>query len=157
MPWFWKKGPDCIHLCVKFFCSKCSFKSLRTLLVFLTKCLSKCPNSTKPPLPWKISGCTPDCRTHAIKTLWCSKIAVIDSSSATLLKRSFHQGGVPVNTKNFQCFSIKVSCELCFRENSQLSTTVPQLYYNEGTWYIIDFLLKISLLRQPIFRKIFRK
>ena len=27
--------------------------------VFLTKWLSKCLNSTKPPLPWKISGCTP--------------------------------------------------------------------------------------------------
>ena len=26
-------------------------------LEFLTKCLWKCPNFTKPPLPWKISGC----------------------------------------------------------------------------------------------------
>ena len=29
-------------------------------IVFLTKYLLKCPNSTKPPLPWKISGCAPD-------------------------------------------------------------------------------------------------
>ena len=28
-------------------------------IVFLTKFLSKCPNSTKPLLPWKISGCAP--------------------------------------------------------------------------------------------------
>ena len=28
-------------------------------LVFLTKCLLKCPSFTKPPLPWKISGCAP--------------------------------------------------------------------------------------------------
>ena len=27
--------------------------------VFLTKCLSKCANPKKPPLPWKISGCPP--------------------------------------------------------------------------------------------------
>ena len=26
---------------------------------FLRKCLSKCPNSKKPPLPWKSSGCAP--------------------------------------------------------------------------------------------------
>ena len=26
-------------------------------LLFLTKCLSKCPRSTKPPLPWNISWC----------------------------------------------------------------------------------------------------
>ena len=28
-------------------------------LVFLTKCLYKCPNPLRPPLPWKFSGCTP--------------------------------------------------------------------------------------------------
>ena len=28
-------------------------------LDFLIKCLSKCPNFTKPPVPWKISGCAP--------------------------------------------------------------------------------------------------
>ena len=28
--------------------------------MFLTQSLSECPYSTKPPLPWKISGCAPD-------------------------------------------------------------------------------------------------
>ena len=27
--------------------------------MFLAKCLSKCPSSMKPPLPWKMSGCMP--------------------------------------------------------------------------------------------------
>ena len=31
-------------------------------LVFLTKCLSKCLSSMKPPMPWKISGCVPALR-----------------------------------------------------------------------------------------------
>ena len=56
------KFPDCIYLCVKFFHSKCSFKSIQekkipnffpagpSFHVFLKKCLSKYPNSTKPPL-----------------------------------------------------------------------------------------------------------
>ena len=40
-------------------------------LAFLMKCSSKCPNSTKPPLPWKSSGCaslrqinSTDCRIY---------------------------------------------------------------------------------------------
>ena len=41
------------------FQSKCSF-TRPFFLEILTKCLSKCPNSRKPPLLWKISGCTPD-------------------------------------------------------------------------------------------------
>ena len=56
------KSPDCIYFCVKFFYSKCSFKSIQEKKIpkfflagpsfheFLKKCLSKYPNSTKPPL-----------------------------------------------------------------------------------------------------------
>ena len=36
-----------------------SFLARLFFLVFLTKYLLKCPNSTKPPLPWNISGCAP--------------------------------------------------------------------------------------------------
>ena len=48
-----------------FFLKKCSFKSIKEkklqkfFLEFLTKCLSECPNFTKPPQPGKISGCAP--------------------------------------------------------------------------------------------------
>ena len=69
-PHFGKKCPDYIHLCVKFSIQNVVLKVSRRknsnifhcgafFLVFLTKCLSKCPNSTKCPLPWKISGCAP--------------------------------------------------------------------------------------------------
>ena len=39
--------------------------------VFLTKSLSKCLNSTKPALPWRISGCAPDmeCTYHKAPTI----------------------------------------------------------------------------------------
>ena len=36
-----------------------------------------------------------------------NKNAVIDSRSATLLKRSFHQGCFPVNTQGFSMFHEK--------------------------------------------------
>ena len=45
------------------------------LLVFLVKCLSKCPSSIKRPLHWKISGCSPTlsissfCKTLHLKSL----------------------------------------------------------------------------------------
>ena len=65
---FAKKGPDCVHPLVKFIIQNVVFRvSTRKnseifpaglfFIEFLTKCLSKCPNFTKPPLPWKISGC----------------------------------------------------------------------------------------------------
>ena len=65
-----KKCPDCGHLWVKFsiqnvvleYLGKITTKFLLAgpfFLVFLTKCLQKCPNPTKPPLPWKKSGCAP--------------------------------------------------------------------------------------------------
>ena len=68
--WFWKKVLDCVHLWVKFSIqnvvlrvsrrkSSKSFSVGPFLHKFLRKCLSKCPNSMKPSLPWKISGCAP--------------------------------------------------------------------------------------------------
>ena len=64
VPWFWKKGPDCIHLCVIFFIQNVVLRVSRkknakvypvglSFLVFLTKCLWKCPNSMKPSWPCK--------------------------------------------------------------------------------------------------------
>ena len=79
-----KKCPDFGKrpwLCPSFH-SKCNFNvilgeklpnlSLRnfSFLVFLMKCLSKCPNSRRLPLPWKISGCAPALRHYSFgKTL----------------------------------------------------------------------------------------
>ena len=64
-----KKIRDCVHLLVKFFIENVvlgvskkttsTFLPAESFFVFLTKCLSKCSRSTKPPLPWKISGCAP--------------------------------------------------------------------------------------------------
>ena len=69
-PDFGKKSPDFFHLWVKLSIQgvvlriswrKNSNISLRGLfsLCFQTKYLSKCPDSTKAPLPWKISDCSP--------------------------------------------------------------------------------------------------
>ena len=69
-PDFGKKGPDCLHLWLKFSIQNVALRVLRKkiiqnfslqgfLFLFLTKCLSKSPNSTKPPMPYKISGCAP--------------------------------------------------------------------------------------------------
>ena len=43
-----KKGPHCVHFGVKFSILNVV---LTFFLCFLTKYLSKCPSSTKPPLP----------------------------------------------------------------------------------------------------------
>ena len=64
-----KKSHDCVHLWVKFSIENIILRVSRrknskkfpcgAFFVLLMKCLSKCPNSTKPLLPWKISGCAP--------------------------------------------------------------------------------------------------
>ena len=70
VPWFWKKCPDCVHPYVKFAIQNAVLKVSKRknskifpcgafFLDFLRKCLSKCPNFTKPPLPRKIFGCAP--------------------------------------------------------------------------------------------------
>ena len=51
---FGKKGLHCDYLWVKFSIENEFVYLLSFLLVFLTKWLSKCPSSTKPPLPWKL-------------------------------------------------------------------------------------------------------
>ena len=67
---FWKKCPDYVLPWVNFSIQnvvlRVSMKKTPKFypmgsffLLFLTKCLSKCPNSMKPPLPWKYSGCAP--------------------------------------------------------------------------------------------------
>ena len=62
-PNFGKKGPDYVHLCVQNLVLRVSrgknSKSISLwdhFLLFLTKRLLKCPGSTKPSLPWKISA-----------------------------------------------------------------------------------------------------
>ena len=65
VPWFWKKGSNCVHPWVKSSIqnvvlrvsrgkSSKTFPCRTFFLVFLTKSLSKCFNSTKSPLPQKI-------------------------------------------------------------------------------------------------------
>ena len=77
----WKKVPDYVDLWVKFSIQKGVLRLSRKknqifpcgffFLVFLTKCLPECPSSTKPPLPWKISGCAPVWSTFKIS--WGAK------------------------------------------------------------------------------------
>ena len=53
-----EKGPYCVHPYVKFTTQNAVFReSKRKNFKIFPKCLLKCPNFTKPPLPWKISGC----------------------------------------------------------------------------------------------------
>ena len=65
-----KKGPDSVYFWVKYSIQNVvlgvpwilrlhNFPCGAFCLVFLTKFLMKCPNSAKPPPPWKISGCAP--------------------------------------------------------------------------------------------------
>ena len=67
-PDFGKKCPDCVHPLVKFAIQNVALRVSKRknsknfpcgvfFLDFLIKCLSKCPNFTKPPLPLKMSGC----------------------------------------------------------------------------------------------------
>ena len=65
-PDFGKKGPDSVHPWVEISIQNVVLILSRRknskifpmrgffLLKFLTKCLSKCPNTPKPPLPWKV-------------------------------------------------------------------------------------------------------
>ena len=96
VPWFWKKSADCVHLWVKFPIQNVSLKVSRRKRYkmflcwaifscdFLTKCLPKCPSSTKSPRPWKIPGCTPTLRHYSLwKTLhlWqCSECICLNCS-----------------------------------------------------------------------------
>ena len=75
VPWFWKKGPNCVHPWAKSSIQNIVLRVSRRksskifpagpfFLAFLMKGLSKCSNSTKPPLPKKISGCVSVCHTY---------------------------------------------------------------------------------------------
>ena len=65
-----KKGPYCVHPWVEYAIQNIVLRVSRRksskmfpwgvfFLVYLTKSLLTCPNSIKPPLPWKISSCAP--------------------------------------------------------------------------------------------------
>ena len=85
-PRFWKRKRWLCQFLVYIFYSKCNFNSIydRQLqnvhcgaLFLLTKCLWKCPRSTKPPLPWNIYGCMPALRHYSIcKTLHLKSLTV---------------------------------------------------------------------------------
>ena len=71
-PDFRRKGLHCVHPYVKFTIQNVVLRVSKRktsqffltgpfFLEFLTIRLSECPNFTKPPLPWKIFGCAPDC------------------------------------------------------------------------------------------------
>ena len=56
-----KNGPGFTHFGVKFSIQKFYIFTCGAFFVaLLTKCLLICPNSTKPLLPWNISGCAPE-------------------------------------------------------------------------------------------------
>ena len=74
-PDFGKKGPDCVHPWGKFTIQNVVLRVSRRknseifpvgpfFLKFLTTCLSKSPNFTKPPLHWIISGWVPEFYHH---------------------------------------------------------------------------------------------
>ena len=91
--WFRKKNRDSIHLCFKLSIQNVVLRGSRRkiskpfrlqsliLLIFLTKCLSKCPNSTKPPLLWKITGCAPVLRIKPLIAFWYSTLMKILNAS----------------------------------------------------------------------------
>ena len=68
-PDFGTKGPNCVHSWVESSIQNLVLRVSRRKSSKIFPCgaffcvfdegLSKCPNSTKPPLPWKISGCAP--------------------------------------------------------------------------------------------------
>ena len=75
-PDFGKTGFDCVHLWVKFCIHNVVLRVSRKknsigftagpfFLVFLMKCIWKCPSSTKSPQSWKISGCAPTLRYYS--------------------------------------------------------------------------------------------
>ena len=81
VPWFWEKCPDSSHLWIKYFIQNLILKVSRRekskispagpfFLVRLTKFLSKCPNYTKTPLPWKISGFAPGWEVGSTELYW---------------------------------------------------------------------------------------
>ena len=59
-------------------------------LDFLIKCLSTCPNFTKPPLPRKISGFAPDAYTN----MWRRGVVVASTAQfhSTKLELRFYAG-----------------------------------------------------------------
>ena len=78
VPWFCKRCPDCVHLWVKFFSKNVALRICRRensqifpwgafFLVFLTKCLYKCPNLKRSPLSWKISVCVSGLRNYLLR------------------------------------------------------------------------------------------
>ena len=96
---FPKKSPGCVHPQVKFTIQNVALRVSRRknseifhagpfFLEFLVKSLSKCPNFTKPTLPWKMSRCAPEftwsnwvCYTHEkFKTSIKSWISFLKSS-----------------------------------------------------------------------------
>ena len=60
-----KKCPDFVHCEVKYAIQSIVLKAPKFSIAglfyldFLRKCLSKCPDFKKPPLPWTISDCAP--------------------------------------------------------------------------------------------------
>ena len=81
-----QKSPNYVHLWVKFSIQNVVLKVSRrknSFPVFLTRCISKCPSSTKPSLLWKISGCTPALRHYSFcKTfhLKCLRVFFLNTS-----------------------------------------------------------------------------
>ena len=87
-PDFGIKGPNYVHPWVKSSIQNVVLRVSRRksseifpcelfFLALLTKGLSKCPNSTKPPLPLKISDCAPVLRPHLTRIAICEKISLV--------------------------------------------------------------------------------
>ena len=56
--------------------------------VFLVKCLWKCPSSTKPPLPWKMSGCASAWRNNTKVHVFKVQSSTKEKFDSLILSRS---------------------------------------------------------------------
>ena len=134
-PYFGKKGPNCVHLFEPSFQNVVLRVSMGksskifpcgTFFAFLTKRLSKCPNFTKPPLPWKISGCAP-----ALK-----KEQDLDDFNANIFKRilellgSSVHGGVDIKV---ELSHSKRTCVICFIESPLIFISLKISFPSQDT------------------------
>ena len=117
---FEKRRLDCVYLLVKFSIQTVALRVSRRrnckmyfFLVFLAKCLLKCPSSMKPPLPWKClvsqlhSAIILFAECSILKFWQCSKYTYITKCSVMLHTASY-------------IFRILASSELCSFRNMQI-------------------------------------
>ena len=127
---FWKSkkvswflgGKALIHLWVKFSIKNVILRVSRRkksktfpcscsafFLVFLTKCLSGYPNSTKPPLPWKISSCAPALLTlHGLPSLLITNVWIPSLIYSVRVYISLHFLPIVKGNSKFEILLVRI-------------------------------------------------